>query len=84
MKEPRCVTVVTIAASALLAVGFCILADDGILTIRIIQNIGVSYAGVSENRGSYYSALNSRIRIIRTPNKVLLIFGNSHALNPQP
>ena len=34
--------------------------------------------GVSENRGPYYSTLNSRILIIRRPNKVPLIFGNSH------
>ena len=34
--------------------------------------------GVSENRGSYYSTLNSRILIIMTPNMVPLIFGNSH------
>ena len=36
------------------------------------------YMGVSEKRGPYYSTLNSRIHIIRTPNKVPLIFGNSH------
>ena len=29
--------------------------------------------GVSENRGSKYSTLNSRVLIIRTPNKVPLI-----------
>ena len=34
--------------------------------------------GVSENRGPYSRTLNSRIRIIRTPNKVPRIFGNSH------
>ena len=34
--------------------------------------------GVSENRGPSYSTLNNRILIIRTPNKVPLIFGNSH------
>ena len=34
--------------------------------------------GVSENRGPYYSTPNSRILVIRTPNKVPLIFGNSH------
>ena len=33
--------------------------------------------GVSENRGPQYSTLNSRILVIRTPNKVPLIFGNS-------
>ena len=34
--------------------------------------------GVSENRGSKYSTLNSRILIIRTPNKVPPILGNFH------
>ena len=34
--------------------------------------------GVSENRGPEYSTLNRRILIIRTPNKVPRIFGNSH------
>ena len=33
--------------------------------------------GVSENRGSKYSTLNSRVLIIRAPNTVPLIFGNS-------
>ena len=32
----------------------------------------------SEQYGRYYSTLNSRILIIRTPNKVHLIFGNRH------
>ena len=36
------------------------------------------YMGVSENRGPKYSTLNSRILIVRTPNEVPLIFGNSH------
>ena len=36
--------------------------------------------GLAENRGPYYSTLNSRILIIRTPNKVPLIFGNSHII----
>ena len=31
--------------------------------------------GVSENRGPYYGTLNSRILIIRTPNKVPLSSG---------
>ena len=34
--------------------------------------------GVSENRGSKYSTLNSRILMIRTPNKVPPILGNFH------
>ena len=34
--------------------------------------------GGSKNRGPEYSTLSSRILIIRTPNKVPLIFGNSH------
>ena len=37
--------------------------------------------GVSANRGSKYSTLNSRILIIRTQSKVP-IFGNSH-MNPK-
>ena len=37
-----------------------------------------SNMGVSENKGPYYSTLNSRTLIIRTQNKVLLIFGKSH------
>ena len=36
--------------------------------------------GVSENKGPKYSTLNSRILIIRTQNKVPLIFGNSHII----
>ena len=36
------------------------------------------HAGVSKNRGPQYSTLDSGILIIRTPNKVPLIFGNSH------
>ena len=39
------------------------------------------HMGVSENRGAQYSTLNSRILITRTPNKVPLIFGNSHIMN---
>ena len=38
------------------------------------------HMGVSENRGPLYSTLNSRILIIRTPNKERLIFGNSHVV----
>ena len=38
--------------------------------------------GVSENRGPQYSTLKSRILIIRTPNKVTLMFEKS--LNPKP
>ena len=35
--------------------------------------------GVSENAGSKYSTLNSRILVYKDPqNKVPLIFGNSH------
>ena len=37
-----------------------------------------AHLGVSENRGPQNSTLNSRILSIRTPNKVPLIFGNSH------
>ena len=36
------------------------------------------YLGVSENRGPQNSTLNNRIRVVRTPNKVPPIFGNSH------
>ena len=39
----------------------------------------LGHSGVSENRGPYYSTLNRRILIIRPPNKVPLIFGNSHS-----
>ena len=39
--------------------------------------------GVSENGGPYYSTLDSRILIIRTPNKVPLIFGNSQMAPPE-
>ena len=35
----------------------------------------VSHMGVSKNRGSQYSTLNSRILIIRTPKKGIPIFG---------
>ena len=38
----------------------------------------VRYMGVSENRGPQYSTLNSRILIIRTPQRGTPIFGNSH------
>ena len=41
----------------------------------------VFYLGVSENRGPDYSTLNSRIFIIRIPDKVPLIFGNSHLID---
>ena len=37
--------------------------------------------GVSENRGPKYSTLNSRILYKNPPNKVPLIFGNSHMVN---
>ena len=36
--------------------------------------------GVSENRGPYYRALNSRILITRTPKYGTPICGNSHML----
>ena len=44
---------------------------------------GRNYIGVSENRGPWYSTLNSRILFIRTPKKVPLIFGNSRILTGQ-
>ena len=34
--------------------------------------------GVSTNRGSRYSTLNTRILIVRTPKQGTPIFGNSH------
>ena len=42
-----------------------------------------SYKLVSENRRPEYGTLNSRILIIRPPNKVPLIFENSHKLGLQ-
>ena len=43
--------------------------------------------GVSDNARHYYNILNSRILIVRTLNKVPLMFGNSHidsAKSPRP
>ena len=45
--------------------------------ITRIQHV---YLGVAENRGPYYSTLNSRILILGPQNRVPLIFGNSHLL----
>ena len=50
----------------------------GFLLANRILSLRWVYMGVSENRGPYYSTLNSRIFIIRTPNKVPQIFGNSY------
>ena len=45
-------------------------------TIETHRDPSFCYMGISENRGPKYSTLNSRILIIRTPNKVPLIFGH--------
>ena len=53
-------------------------AVTGLNPPNFLVRHGRKYMGVSENRGPQYSTLNNRILIIRTPNKVPLIFGNSH------
>ena len=51
--------------------------------LPVLVRNDLSDLGVSKNRGPGYSTLNSRILIIRTPNKVPHIFGNPHFLSPE-